>query len=117
MLKSLVFEPQSTHPMKRGCQEKKILPAPAEDAGVVACIQPHLIPTVRRSPRESHTLHEVLIARIRMQVIEHGPNLRENQIVFTALIALLQPEEGFVLISEIGVNDCQPPRRNVGSLG
>src|ERR1039457_5670068 len=28
---------------ERGCQEKKILPAPQEDAGVVTCIQPHLI--------------------------------------------------------------------------
>jgi hypothetical protein len=28
---------------ERGCQEKKILPAPPEDAGVVTCIQPHLI--------------------------------------------------------------------------
>ena len=27
----------------RGCQGKKILPAPQEDAGVVTCIQPHLI--------------------------------------------------------------------------
>ena len=52
-----------------------------------------------------------------MQSIEHGPNLGETQIVFTPLIALLQPEQGFVLISEIGVNDCHPPRRNVGSLG
>jgi hypothetical protein len=29
---------------ERGCQGKKILPAPQEDAGVVTCIQPHLIP-------------------------------------------------------------------------
>ena len=28
---------------ERGCQEKKILPAPQEDADVVICIQPHLI--------------------------------------------------------------------------
>src|ERR1039457_3907186 len=28
---------------ERGCQEKKILPAPQEDARVVTCIQPHLI--------------------------------------------------------------------------
>jgi hypothetical protein len=28
---------------ERGCQEKKILPAPQEDAGVVTCIQPDLI--------------------------------------------------------------------------
>lgn len=48
-----------------------------------------------------------------MQAVEHGTNLRENQIVLTPLIALLQPEEGFVPVSEIGVNDCQPPRRNV----
>src|ERR1022692_4227513 len=29
---------------ERGCQEKKILPAPREDADVVTCIQPRLIP-------------------------------------------------------------------------
>src|ERR1700680_378627 len=29
---------------ERRCQEKKILPAPQEDAGVVTCIQPHLMP-------------------------------------------------------------------------
>src|SRR2546425_13359767 len=28
---------------ERGCQEKKLLPAPGEDAGVVTYIQPHLI--------------------------------------------------------------------------
>src|SRR5216684_4797072 len=58
---SFVFIPQGTQHFKltptssgvisplrssyeRGCQEKKILPAPPEDAGVVTCIQPHLIP-------------------------------------------------------------------------
>ena len=29
---------------KKGCQEKKLLPAPLGDAGVVTYIQPHLIP-------------------------------------------------------------------------
>ena len=29
---------------KRGCQEKKLLPAPLGDAGVVTYIQPYLIP-------------------------------------------------------------------------
>ena len=29
---------------EKGCQGKKILPAPLRDAGVVTCIQPHLIP-------------------------------------------------------------------------
>ena len=29
---------------ERGCQEKKLLPAPLGDAGVVTYIQPHLIP-------------------------------------------------------------------------
>src|ERR1022692_1703368 len=28
---------------ERGCQEKKILPAPRQDADVVTCIQPHPI--------------------------------------------------------------------------
>src|ERR1700730_10084644 len=28
---------------ERGCQGKKLLPAPREDAGVVTCIQPRLI--------------------------------------------------------------------------
>jgi hypothetical protein len=28
---------------ERGCQEKKLLPAPRRDAGVVTCIQPRLI--------------------------------------------------------------------------
>src|ERR1700693_792722 len=28
---------------ERGCQEKKLLPAPRRDAGVVICIQPRLI--------------------------------------------------------------------------
>jgi hypothetical protein len=28
---------------ERGCQERKLLPAPRGDAGVVTCIQPHLI--------------------------------------------------------------------------
>jgi hypothetical protein len=29
---------------EKGCQEKKLLPAPLGDAGVVTYIQPHLIP-------------------------------------------------------------------------
>src|SRR5437879_13773989 len=29
---------------EKGCQEKKLLPAPLRDAGVVTYIQPHLIP-------------------------------------------------------------------------
>jgi hypothetical protein len=29
---------------EKGCQGKKLLPAPLGDAGVVTCIQPHLIP-------------------------------------------------------------------------
>jgi hypothetical protein len=29
---------------ERGCQGKNILPVPLEDAGVVTCIQPDLIP-------------------------------------------------------------------------
>ena len=29
---------------EKGCQEKKLLPAPLRDAGVVTCIQPRLIP-------------------------------------------------------------------------
>jgi hypothetical protein len=42
-----------------------------------------------------------------MQAIEHGPNLGENQIVFTPLIALLQPEEGFVLVPFSAVNSAK----------
>src|SRR5206468_440888 len=33
----------STHSYERGCQEKKLLPAPGEDAGVVTYIQPHRV--------------------------------------------------------------------------
>ena len=29
---------------EKGCQGKNVLPAPLRDAGVVTCIQPHLIP-------------------------------------------------------------------------
>src|SRR5260370_20891338 len=32
------------HSYERGCQGKKLLPAPLRDAGVVTYIQPHLIP-------------------------------------------------------------------------
>jgi len=52
---------------ERGCQGKKILPAPPRDAGVVTYIQPHLIPHLilrgviglvalacRTSPRRCH---------------------------------------------------------------
>src|SRR6202035_999266 len=31
---------------EKGCQEKKLLPAPLRDAGVVTYIQPHLIPNL-----------------------------------------------------------------------
>src|SRR5580692_184708 len=35
---------QSSWSYERGCQGKKILPAPPRDAGVVTYIQPYLIP-------------------------------------------------------------------------
>ena len=35
---------------EKGCQGKKLLPAPLRDAGVVTCIQPHLIPRLILHP-------------------------------------------------------------------
>jgi hypothetical protein len=44
-LLSITIEKSRFHSSyEKGCQEKKLLPAPLGDAGVVTYIQPHLIP-------------------------------------------------------------------------
>jgi hypothetical protein len=57
--------------------------------------------------RKTYAAHEVAIARIGTERVEHGPNLGKNQIMFTSLVALLQPEERLLLVTEFGVDDSE----------
>ena len=57
--------------------------------------------------RKTYAVHEVVVARIGTEWVEHGPNLEKNQIMLASLVALLQPIESLLLVTEAEVNDSE----------
>ena len=53
--------------------------------------------------RKADPAYEIFEPRVRAEAIEHRPDVREGEIMFSALVRFFQPKEGLVRIAQFRI--------------